>query len=57
MDPQQRQILEVVYECLENAGIRLEQLDGAAVDCFVGSYSVGTFANSAIFISAHIRKK
>lgn len=57
MDPQQRQLLEVVYECLENAGIPLEQLDGAAVGCFVGSYSVGTFANSAVFVLAHIRKK
>jgi acyl transferase domain-containing protein len=41
MDPQQRQLLEVVYECLENAGISLEALDGAAVGCFVGSYAVG----------------
>lgn len=41
MDPQQRQLLEVVYECLENAGISLESLDGAAVGCFVGSYAVG----------------
>ncbi|KAB2572374.1 Reducing polyketide synthase rdc5 [Lasiodiplodia theobromae] len=29
MDPQQRQILEVVYEGLENAGITLQDLDGA----------------------------
>lgn len=41
MDPQQRQLLEVVYECLENAGATLESLDGAAVACLVGSYSVG----------------
>ncbi|KAI9676001.1 MAG: Type I Iterative PKS [Caeruleum heppii] len=40
MDPQQRQLLEVVYECLENAGISLESLDGAPVGCFVGSYAV-----------------
>ncbi|KAK6082377.1 beta-ketoacyl synthase domain-containing protein [Seiridium cupressi] len=40
MDPQQRQLLEVVYECLENAGIPLERLDGEAVGCFVGSYAV-----------------
>ncbi|KUI67059.1 Lovastatin diketide synthase LovF [Cytospora mali] len=40
MDPQQRQLLEVVYECLENAGITLGQLDGEAVGCFVGSYAV-----------------
>lgn len=41
MDPQQRQLLEVVYECLENAGITLEALDGASVGCFVGAYAVG----------------
>lgn len=41
MDPQQRQLLEVVYECLENSGLPLESLDGAPVGCFVGSYSVG----------------
>ncbi|KAI1103410.1 putative polyketide synthase [Jackrogersella minutella] len=40
MDPQQRQLLEVVYECLENAGIPLEKLDGEAIGCFVGSYAV-----------------
>ncbi len=41
MDPQQRQLLEVVYEGLENAGIPLEALDGQPVGCFVGSYAVG----------------
>ncbi|KAH4043321.1 hypothetical protein HBI56_213740 [Parastagonospora nodorum] len=39
MDPNQRQMLEVVYEGLENAGIPLETLGGKAVGCFVGSYS------------------
>lgn len=41
MDPQQRQLLEVVYEGLENAGIGLETLKGQAYGCFVGSYSSG----------------
>jgi acyl transferase domain-containing protein len=41
MDPQQRQLLEVVYECLENAGISLEAVAGKPVGCFVGSYAVG----------------
>lgn len=44
MDPQQRQLLEVVYECLENAGLRMEDLDGASFGCFVGSYAVGLWA-------------
>ncbi|PYI04018.1 putative PKS-like enzyme [Aspergillus sclerotiicarbonarius CBS 121057] len=39
MDPQQRQLLEVVYEGLENAGITLESLKGRPVGCFVGSYA------------------
>lgn len=42
MDPQQRQLLEVVYEGLENAGVTLESLDGAAVACFVASFTCGT---------------
>jgi len=41
MDLNQRQMLEVVYEGLENAGISLEKLDGALVTCFVGSYFSG----------------
>jgi acyl transferase domain-containing protein len=41
LDPQQRQLLEVVYECLENAGISLQALNGAPVGCFVGSSTNG----------------
>jgi acyl transferase domain-containing protein len=41
MDPNQRQMLEVVYEALENAGVKLESLDGTRVGCFVGSYASG----------------
>jgi acyl transferase domain-containing protein len=43
MDPQQRQLMEVVYECLENSGVPLEKLYGAQVACHVGSYAVGEF--------------
>ncbi|EDN99357.1 hypothetical protein SS1G_02211 [Sclerotinia sclerotiorum 1980 UF-70] len=39
MDPNQRQMLEVVFEGLENSGIPLESLDGAPVGCFIGSYA------------------
>ncbi|KAM3556706.1 hypothetical protein MY1884_004935 [Beauveria asiatica] len=40
IDPQQRQLLEVVYEGIENAGLSLEKLYGAEYGCFVGSYAV-----------------
>ena len=43
MDPQQRQLLEVVYESIENAGLRMGDLDGAPFGCFVGSYAVGAW--------------
>ncbi|KAI1375608.1 hypothetical protein F4677DRAFT_112302 [Hypoxylon crocopeplum] len=39
MDPNQRQMLEVVYEGLENAGMPLEQINDKPVACFVGAYS------------------
>lgn len=39
MDPNQRQMLEVVVEGLENAGISLEQLSEAPIACLVGSYA------------------
>ena len=42
MDPNQRQMLEVVYEGLENAGIPLDSISGASIACFVGSYASGT---------------
>ena len=45
MDPQQRQLLEVVYECIENAGLRMDDLDGSPFGCFVGSYAVGLWAH------------
>ena len=39
MDPNQRQMLEVVFEGLENAGIPLEKIDNGPVGCFVSSYA------------------
>ncbi|RYP24614.1 hypothetical protein DL765_000440 [Monosporascus sp. GIB2] len=41
MDPNQRQMLEVVFEGLENAGLTLERLNGASVACFVASFATG----------------
>lgn len=40
MDPNQRQMLEVVFEGLENAGIPMEKIDKQLVGCYVGSYAV-----------------
>ncbi|KAI0968591.1 putative polyketide synthase [Xylaria arbuscula] len=40
MDPQQRVLMEVVYECLENAGIPLESLAQKRVGCLVGASAV-----------------
>ncbi|ROW10618.1 hypothetical protein VMCG_01994 [Cytospora schulzeri] len=37
MDPQQRILLEVAYECLENAGVPLEAISGKQVGCLVGT--------------------
>ncbi len=40
MDPQQRQLLEVVYECLENAGESLDSVSGANIGCYVANFTV-----------------
>ncbi|KIA75504.1 reducing type I polyketide synthase [Aspergillus ustus] len=39
MDPQQRKLLEVVFECLENAGVPLEQASGSNTGCYVGNFT------------------
>ena len=39
MDPEQRKLLEVVFECFENAGITMEQVSGADVGCYVGKFT------------------
>jgi acyl transferase domain-containing protein len=39
MDPQQRKLLEVVYESFENAGATLEELSGSKTACFVGCFT------------------
>ncbi|KAI5862010.1 reducing type I polyketide synthase [Durotheca rogersii] len=40
MDPQQRNLMEVAYECLENAGVPIESLSGKRVGCLVGASAV-----------------
>ncbi|KAL7808235.1 polyketide synthase [Trichoderma gracile] len=38
VDPQQRMLLEISYEALENAGIRKEDIDGSDAAVYVGSF-------------------
>ncbi|KAI9789487.1 MAG: Type I Iterative PKS [Peltula sp. TS41687] len=40
MDPQQRKLLEVVYECFENSGMPLEKVNGSNVGVYVGNFTV-----------------
>nr|APX43996.1 polyketide synthase [Pestalotiopsis microspora] len=40
MDPQQRQLLEVVYECLEHAGVPLDRLSGTNTGVYVGNFTM-----------------
>ncbi|RFU78519.1 polyketide synthase [Trichoderma arundinaceum] len=39
MDPQQRKLLEVVFECFENAGVPLEKASGSNTGCYVGNFT------------------
>ncbi|CAG8380102.1 unnamed protein product [Penicillium salamii] len=39
MDPQQRKLLEVVYESFEAAGARLEDVSGSKTACYVGNFT------------------
>ena len=39
MDPQQRKLLEVVYECFESAGLGLDQISGSDTGCYVGNFT------------------
>ncbi|THC98862.1 hypothetical protein EYZ11_001640 [Aspergillus tanneri] len=40
MDPQQRKLLEVVYECFESAGARLEDVAGSNTGVYVGNFTM-----------------
>lgn len=40
MDPQQRKLLEVVYESFESAGARLEDVSGSNTGVYVGNFTM-----------------
>ncbi|CAG9979522.1 unnamed protein product [Clonostachys byssicola] len=40
MDPQQRKLLEAIYESFESAGLRMEDLSGANIGCYVGNFTM-----------------
>ena len=39
MDPQQRKLLEVVYETFESAGATLDQISGSQTACYIGAFT------------------
>ncbi|KAL7624846.1 hypothetical protein AAE478_004060 [Parahypoxylon ruwenzoriense] len=40
MDPQQRKLLEVVFECFESAGLSMSTVAGANIGVYVGNFTV-----------------
>jgi len=40
IDPQQRLLMEVTYEAVEDAGLRLEDLRGSATGVFIGAFAL-----------------
>lgn len=50
MDPQQRQLLEVVYKGLKDAGLTIKGIKSKSFGCFVGSYSSG----KSLFVVARV---
>lgn len=43
MDPQQRKLLEVVFETFESAGVTLDQVSGSQTACYVGAFTTDFF--------------
>nr|WP_315033459.1 SDR family NAD(P)-dependent oxidoreductase [uncultured Chryseobacterium sp.] len=47
LDPQQRMLMEVAYEALENAGITLEEVKGTSTGVFVGGFMLDNLLKQA----------
>ncbi len=39
IDPQQRMMIEVAYEALENAGLPMQSIAGSRTGVFIGSFT------------------
>jgi acyl transferase domain-containing protein len=39
VDPLQRKLLEVVYECFESAGLSLDQMSGSNTGVYIGDFT------------------
>lgn len=39
IDPQQRMLLEVSYEAMENAGVTMQSVAGTQTGCFIGAFT------------------
>lgn len=44
MDPQQRKLLEVVFECFEHAGVTLDSVSGSNTGVYVGNFTLDYLA-------------
>ena len=50
LDPQQRKMLEVSYECLVSAGVTLQSISGSNTAVFVGSFTSDYRNNACPFL-------
>ena len=54
LEPQQRQLLELIYELLETSGVTMEGIRGTNVGCIVGASSCGKTIHSFCPISSRV---
>ncbi len=47
MDPQQRKLLEVVFECFENTGVSMEDMSGSRTGVYVANFTLDQLARQA----------